>query len=47
MTHPSFVFKDLKKIGSETDYWKVELKTLTSLQIKQVIREENIQLISW
>lgn len=47
MTHPSFVFEDLKKINSETDYWKVELETFISPQIKQVIQEENIQLISW
>jgi predicted glycoside hydrolase/deacetylase ChbG (UPF0249 family) len=47
MTHPVFCFKDLKKISSETDYWKVELKTLTSPEIENVIKEEKIELISW
>lgn len=47
MTHAGYSSDELRKTSSMSDIREIELKVLTSPEIKKVIKEEKIQLISW
>ena len=47
MVHPGYTSDELRKTSSWLDIREKELKVLTSPEIKNVIKEEKIELISW
>ncbi len=47
MTHPAYSSEELKRISSWSKVRELELKVLTDPEIKKVIKEEKIKLISW
>lgn len=47
MVHPGYTSDELRKISSWADIREKELEILTSPEIRKVIKEEKIQLVSW